>query len=151
MKTMIWQTINPQSENNRSQYIRIYSVSEEKTGIVKNNQVIHNRAETFLRHEWFNNIELEKNNKFQPEHPDCAEDRPYSREKIQRLLEIAQQRDRAIYFVDGLIRNKGRFYSRTTHKKLGDNRKVRNILNHGLPKVKFKVYYFFALLKHPGR
>jgi hypothetical protein len=77
--------------------------------------------------------------------------RPYSREKIQRLLEIAQQRDRAIYFVDGLIRNKGRFYSRTTHKKLGDNRKVRNILNHGLPKVKFKVYYFFALLKHPGR
>jgi hypothetical protein len=35
-------------------------------------------------------------NAYQPEHEDCAEDRPYTREEIQRLLDIAQQRERAI-------------------------------------------------------
>ena len=37
-----------------------------------------------------------KINRYQPEHEDCVEDRPYTREEIQRLLEAASPRDRAI-------------------------------------------------------
>jgi integrase len=37
-----------------------------------------------------------KINRHQPEHEACVEDRPYTREEIQRLLEAASPRDRAI-------------------------------------------------------